>query len=218
MSLARDTVELDDASITRVLAFVNFPTARECCQEWSRQIFDALQLEHRIKFHRTVRQKGVVIYHHSAERAMGQDFEECVAYQFEFLPSKTYNLDWNRSFGQWSAANERQVGLDIGMSRTISFVAQVRRAPDTEEGYVRYAPPGRTFEIPVSVILSGSSITDHSSTPTWEYQVRGVPVPDNYLSCNATAPIQQSALVQVHSENARFVEIDGDFHEVSGDI
>lgn len=216
MAAAAPSAELDETAIARVLAFVNIPKARECCRDWSRYIYASLQLEHLISFHKLVNEKGRVIYHHSAVRAMGQDFEECVAYQFEFVDSKTYHLDWNRSFGQWSAANERQIGSWQVMGDRVRCTSS--KGPDTEDGCVRYAPAGRTFEIPVADVLSGHTMGDNDNAPTWEYQVRGAPVPENMQILNKTDLDDPHAPVRVHGEDARFVEIDGDVHEVSGDI
>jgi len=149
---------------------------------------------------------------------MGQDFEECVAYQFEFFQSGNYTLQWNRSFGQWSAANERQVGF-WRVSGDL-LCCESTQGPEVPEGCVRYAQPGMVAELPLESVLSGSTVVDHE-TPVWEYQVRGQPIPSTKLLSCEPADVRSESQTETQtnfSPDARFVDVDGALHEVSADI
>mmetsp|Transcript_60681 Transcript_60681/g.109339 ORF Transcript_60681/g.109339 Transcript_60681/m.109339 type:complete len:240 (-) Transcript_60681:67-786(-) len=210
---------LDDSALVRILAFTSELKARPCCQSWAKHLFDELQLDCRIRFNKLIRKQGTVTYHHSAVRRMGDDFEECVAYQFEFFAAGSYELIWNRSFGQWSAANERQAGRwhiegDKLRCETIA-------GPEDEDGKVRYAAAGRISELPLETVLKGNTAED-DMTPIWEYQVRGQPIPETMLpTCiprQEFSEQQDQPAVTSQADDALFVEVDGDWHEVSADI
>mmetsp|Transcript_76011 Transcript_76011/g.180871 ORF Transcript_76011/g.180871 Transcript_76011/m.180871 type:complete len:253 (+) Transcript_76011:81-839(+) len=225
-------VQLDEAVLEKLVSFVAEPRARACCQSWAETLWDSLQLEYLILVRRHLAKHGMLSYHHSAVRSLGDDFDESVAYQFEFYPSGTYEVSWNRSFGQWSAANERQVGNWRVDGDTLA--CESIAGPEVAEGYVRYAPAGRCFALPVLAVLEGRSTESGKGAPAWEYQVRGAPVPEacaRSLSClefgdeaEATSDraLHSSENLNVHvgriSEDAQFVEVDGDFHEVAADI
>lgn len=227
----------DTAAVDRVLAFISVPEASLCCSIWAKYLYGSLQLQERIRFNRLVHSKGSISYHHNGCRSFGDDFEESVAFQFDFLANRTYNLQWSRSFGQWTAANERQIGgWVISGDRLCCNTVE---GPEVPEGSVRYAPVGRSFELRIQDILGGNSQSDEQA-PAWEYKVRGVPVPEHVWPsteenmCEASGgygdqatPAAQAHSAQVTtavarpppaSEDSRFVEIDGDFHEVSADI
>mmetsp|Transcript_21311 Transcript_21311/g.37900 ORF Transcript_21311/g.37900 Transcript_21311/m.37900 type:complete len:251 (+) Transcript_21311:23-775(+) len=214
--------ELDESALGHVLAFINEPRARVCCRAWSEDLYRSLQLEHRIRFRKALHQKGgKMASHQSAVRSFGEDFEECVAYQFDFDESGEYTLMWNCSFGQWSAANERQVGRWTVVGNMLRL--ESTQGPEMAENQVRYAPPGRVADIPLDTLLSHGK-ADQQEAPIWEYQVRGKPIPEALVE-KAPAAKQQYALPSEIARNAppvtndsRFVEIDGEMYEVSGDI
>lgn len=144
---------------------------------------------------------------------MGSDFEECVAYQFEFSASGTYDAQWNRSFGQWSAANERQVGRWEVVGDMLR--CKTHAGPSAADGVVQYAPAGRVFELPIASVLAGNSQSD-DTPPPWEYGVRGAPVPLVTMKSekdNADGPVAPP-----RASDAHFVFVDGELHEVSADI
>eukprot|EP00416_Gambierdiscus_australes_P018792 CAMPEP_0171068168 /NCGR_PEP_ID=MMETSP0766_2-20121228/8411_1 /TAXON_ID=439317 /ORGANISM="Gambierdiscus australes, Strain CAWD 149" /LENGTH=188 /DNA_ID=CAMNT_0011524455 /DNA_START=167 /DNA_END=733 /DNA_ORIENTATION=- len=165
----------------------------------------------------TIRQAGRLSFHHCGVRSLGDDFEECVAYQFDFEALGTFSAQWNRSFGQWSAANERQVGRWAVVGEALRCETQAGLGD--ADGCVPYAPAGRVFELPVASVLAGTSAAD-GTTPAWEFQVRGAPVPEVVLpsllqGSSAQAGLQEAAR---NGSNVRFVEVDGELHEVSADI
>lgn len=206
-------VQLDDAALDRILLYNLNPKARLCCQTWNAKVLSSLQLEHRIAFRKALAQ-GALSYHHCGVRSMGCDFEECVAYQFNFSHDGTFKAQWNRSFGQWSAANERQSGRWSVIGDLLECVTT--QGPEVADGCVLYAPAGRVFRLPVATVLSGNTSADNA-TPAWEYQVRGTPAPETEVKFETAVQQDDNPIVQLHP-NARFVEIDGELHEVSGDI
>mmetsp|Transcript_7253 Transcript_7253/g.15698 ORF Transcript_7253/g.15698 Transcript_7253/m.15698 type:complete len:253 (+) Transcript_7253:76-834(+) len=220
-----ERVELDEVVLERVLAFTFEVSARACCRSWARYLFDSLQLEYCIKFHKLVRQQSKVSYHHCSVRAYGEDFQECVAYQFEFADTGTYHLQWNRSFGQWSAANERQLGRWQVVGNQLR--CESGPGPEVDELAVRYAPAGRVFELPVATACSGRFDGEDSPSP-WEYQIRGTPAPamENSFITGSTGFVGEATQGDVrgqsigdsHTAESRYLEIDGEVHEVSGDI
>jgi hypothetical protein len=207
---------LDELAVQRILSFVNVPSGCLTCKTWNEQLHEQLRLAHRIRFHKLVRKAGSVGYHHSAVRAFGQDFEECVAYQFEFFADGSYTLQWNRSFGQWSASNQRQVGSwnVVGENLVCESVAGPK-VPDNE---VRYAPGGLIFALPIESVCMGNTAADGNDVYSWEYGIRGEPVPEIKKTFWEVEEHDARAQVLPQDPNARYVEIDGDLHEVSGDI
>lgn len=208
--------ELNDVALSRVLSFVSEVQGR-CCRAWSAHLYDSLELAYKIRFHKLVREQGKVMYLHSAVRSFGEDFEECVAYQFEFLASGDYMLQWNCSFGQWSAANERQVGCWAVVGDKLRL--ESTEGPATGETEVHYCAPGRVSELPVDAAVSVNGSGDGKQTPVWEFQVRGKPVPESSIH----EPIKQEDLqgprpMASYNADSCFVEIDGDMYEVAGDI
>jgi len=209
-------VQIDESALMRILAFMNEVRGRLCCKSWAKHLFTSLQLEHRIRFNKLVQEKGKIGYHHSAVRPYGQDFEECVTYQFEFFASKTYALGWNRSFGQWSAANERQVGCWEVVGNVLR--CESTEGPEVPDRCVKYAEAGRVFELPIDTICSGNSVAD-AKPFHWEFQVRGTPIPESSMETSAfDARVWTPPAARLQNEETRFVEIDGELYEVSGDI
>uniref|UniRef100_A0A7S1B1U8 Uncharacterized protein n=1 Tax=Noctiluca scintillans TaxID=2966 RepID=A0A7S1B1U8_NOCSC len=212
--------QLDEATLARVLPFIQDVQCRLCCREWSNHIFVSLQLVNRMRFHKHVRENGVVSYYHGGVRSFGEDFEECVAYSFEFFESGTYHLQWTRGFGQWSAANERQIG--VWWVQGSNVCCKSRDGPEVADGCVRYAPAGRVFELDVDGVLSGNTVADGTAL-VWEFHIRGSPVPCFHDATNERSPDLDHHVRSIPAplslrSDARFVEIDGDVLEVSGDI
>jgi len=216
----------DDHTLSRLLVFVNEPRARLCCSAWAKHLYETLELEHRIRFHKLVRNRGHVLYHHSGVRKMGDDFEECVAYQFEIDANGHYDLAWNRSFGQWSAANERQVGR--WRVRGSQLECTSTKGPEVQDGCVRFGAAGRVFELPLDDIMVGQ--TDGSAQPLpWEFLVRGTPVP-KALSLHRLGEVASPVALASEQRAAngptggrpradtRYIEVDGEMHEMSADI
>eukprot|EP00440_Ansanella_granifera_P012294 gb/GFBE01013364.1/.p1 GENE.gb/GFBE01013364.1/~~gb/GFBE01013364.1/.p1 ORF type:complete len:240 (+),score=29.25 gb/GFBE01013364.1/:1-720(+) len=209
---------LDDESLSRVLEFVNHPVAALCCRVWSAYIYKSLQLQGTISFNRAMRRQGRLSYHHSTVRDLG-GMEECVSYSFTFLERKEYSLHWFRE--GLTSDNEQHYGAWSIDGRSIRCeTAEPLEQPD--ERYLRFAPPGRIFEVPIDSILSGASMTD--TTESWELPARGL-APDRSIGdCpgDATDVVLQTQPSQVMEPpapvNSHFVEIDGDVHRVSQDI
>mmetsp|Transcript_2089 Transcript_2089/g.3533 ORF Transcript_2089/g.3533 Transcript_2089/m.3533 type:complete len:259 (-) Transcript_2089:36-812(-) len=223
-------VQLDEAVLERLVGFIAEPRARACCHGWASALWETLKLEYLILVRRHIHRHGMLSYHHSAVRSLGDDFDESVAYQFAFKSDGTYEVSWNRSFGQWSAANERQVGLWRVVGDV--FACESIKGPEVPEGHVKYAPAGRSFEMPVVDALSGSAAKTGTAPDTWEYGVRGAPVPEvipQSASCadmyeaqshlsGPSSQLEPTMAGRIVSDNARYVEVDGELHEVAADI
>jgi len=168
-----------------------------------------------------------------AVRPLGEDFEESVCYNFVFLAGGEYTMQWNRTFDAWSSQSEQHYGrwtLFKGqvLCETLSF-------QDIGDREVRYAPAGYKFELPiVDILYSGEDgvhyfqAADGSPPKDWELPARtgkeqssssSVWTKGMWQSHQATAPCPPTVpyRTQVRS-NARFVDIDGEMHEVAGDI
>lgn len=229
---------LDDACLARILLFVNEPRGRLCCKEWESHLEKSLKLKGRSHFMRSVRTAGKLPYHHSAVRNLG-GMEECITYQFCFYADGQYSLHWFRE--GLTADNEQQVGhwhveLDALACRTLPGPAEI------DDKQLRYAPPGRIFQVPLSAVLAGQTVSD--STPArWEYAARGRRAPlafgaveqkesrqttrvdqldENTIFVEIGGQVpqdhRQSTRVGQIDESARFVDIDGQVHQVSRDI
>lgn len=210
---------LDEAALARVLAFSSEVGGRLCCRAWARHLHESLQLAHRLRVGRLLQEKGQVSYHHSAVRELGQEFEECVSYQFEFRRVRRYIMQWTRTFDGWTADNERQVGSWRIVGDRLC--CESSQGPAADEGCVRYARPGLVFELPVEDVLRGHTVAD-DRTPAWEYAARGLPLPGHRepeptpMLADLQEPLVRT--VAAVRPEARFVEVDGEMHEVCGDI
>jgi hypothetical protein len=212
-------IELDEAALEHILEFICVPQPRLCCKAWAAHIYKSLQLEYRIQIHKLLHEQNPILYHHCAVRSMGSDFEECVAFQFEFYPEK-YHLQWSRSFDAWSADNERQVGEWQVVGSNVRCISKA--GPQTTEGQVRFAQAGRNFEVPVKSLLMQQTTADDVAAP-WEYGARGLPIP--YVLQESAKDAKTVESTQANSQgqgradaDARFVEVDGELHQVSADI
>eukprot|EP00933_Yihiella_yeosuensis_P013687 TRINITY_DN12563_c0_g3_i3.p1 TRINITY_DN12563_c0_g3~~TRINITY_DN12563_c0_g3_i3.p1 ORF type:complete len:293 (+),score=68.23 TRINITY_DN12563_c0_g3_i3:122-880(+) len=220
---------LDEVSLDRVLHFINEPVARLCCKDWAHYIYQSLELEHKIAFNQALSKKGCLSYHHSTVRDLG-GMEECVSYSFTFERNpeeQTYVMQWFRE--GLTADNEQQYGKWSITGATVTCET-LKPPKEPDENLLRYASPGRIFQVPVSCILLGATCAD--ATPeAWELDARGL-LPDRSIglgmlsagseqSTRASATgswTSQPPLQQEIPADARFVEIDGDLHQVSQDI
>jgi len=205
--------ELNEAALERIVEFIREPQARLCCVSWAAHIWTSLQLEYRVQIRQLLHEQNPIMYHHCAVRSMGADFEECVAFQFEFHKDH-YHLQWSRSFDAWSADNERQVGNWEVVGSNVKCISKA--GPETKEGFVRFAPSGRDFELPVKNILMQQTTADDVAAP-WEYGARGLQIPEVLQVSLKEDPAGHSNTAQA-DRDARFVEVDGELYQVASDI
>jgi len=220
---------LEDDIHGKILAFVADHKAGVSCKEWKEFLYTSLYRQHRIRFNRQL-DKGSVIFSYNAVRPLGEDFEESVSYNFAFASSHTYVMQWTRTFDAWTSQSEQQCGCwSIVEDQILCETHEPRRKiSDTE---VRFAPAGFKFNIAIDDILDSRGIyfQDKIGAPPkqWELIARtGREATTKTLSwqesdAEATSaensPIVR-AVAAPPQEDARFVDIDGDMHEVSGDI
>lgn len=215
--------ELDEVCLSRVVQFVNCPAARLCCRSWSEYIFTSLQLDFCLRLHKAVRaaEKGSFLFFHSTLFDFG-GIEECVSFSFAFFAKGHYTLQWFRE--GLTSDNEQQYGL----WKVIGDKVQVETCdpPEkTDERYLRYAEAGRIYQIPVEHVLLGNSSVNQSQLG-WERTARGLTSPHYSVEATeesppAASPVLQplqSMALQQPAADARFVEVDGEMHEVSQDI
>eukprot|EP00448_Togula_jolla_P002935 CAMPEP_0170620154 /NCGR_PEP_ID=MMETSP0224-20130122/27906_1 /TAXON_ID=285029 /ORGANISM="Togula jolla, Strain CCCM 725" /LENGTH=245 /DNA_ID=CAMNT_0010946307 /DNA_START=21 /DNA_END=758 /DNA_ORIENTATION=+ len=219
--------ELDEAALNCLLGFVGEPRGRLCCQAWSKHLYESLNLKNRIRFNKHIRTRGSIFFHHSAVRALGEEFEECVTYQFEFRAEGSYSLQWTRTFDGWTSDMERQLGTWTVVDNAVQCDSGAGPA-DVKEGSARYAPAGLRYELPIDDVLEGSTRAD-KHVPDWEFLARGLQVPQKLEEQDVETEVGSMEYVHTPSSaaasptfhpqaGARYVEIDGEAYEVSGDI
>mmetsp|Transcript_51475 Transcript_51475/g.122417 ORF Transcript_51475/g.122417 Transcript_51475/m.122417 type:complete len:265 (-) Transcript_51475:59-853(-) len=233
---------LDERSQLNILGYIFEPAARLCCRDWAAFLFESLQLQHRIDFAKALHALGdrgtdALMYHHSAVRALGHEFEECVSYQFYFYPKGSYDMQWNRTFDGWTSESEQQVGHWQVAGDKVRCSTEA--GPEVDASRVRYARAGLVFEIPVEDVLSYQTSADNAA-PLWEYLARGLAPPavvgrsvqekpldqkmprsvspDDQPRVPARTESSVAASMTALRPDARFVDIDGDLHEVCLDI
>eukprot|EP00930_Biecheleria_cincta_P068902 TRINITY_DN56729_c0_g1_i1.p1 TRINITY_DN56729_c0_g1~~TRINITY_DN56729_c0_g1_i1.p1 ORF type:complete len:243 (-),score=25.52 TRINITY_DN56729_c0_g1_i1:168-896(-) len=212
---------LDDTALARVLQFTRDPVGRLCCKAWASYLYESLHLQAKIALRKALHEQQQLFYMHSTVRDLG-GMEECVSFSFTFAADCTYSLQWFRE--GLTSDNEQQYGAwCIAGDKVRCETRSASEEPD--ERYLRVAPAGRVFELPVHAVLAGSTTADQTPED-WELPARGLP-PDR--STNATpashgtsasimVPHVHDQLAAEPVELARFVEIDGEAHEVSRDI
>lgn len=223
---------MDDDIHAKILAYVTEHRASLSCLSWKKYLYDSLCLQHRIRFNQKLAD-GPVIYSYNAVRPLGEDFEESVNYNFEFSPGGTYTMQWARTFDAWSSQSEQHFGAWKFINDKILCETREpeRKVSDRE---VRFAPAGYIFSIPIDDIMSalGHYFQDRIGAPpkSWELAARlGRPEEDtpetvakgwNEVNTESppTATGANRAVNSAGNEDARFVEIDGEMYEVSGDI
>lgn len=225
--MSEPPVELTDACLECILSFVSDPTARLCCSAWSNYLYDALQLEYRIRFQKKLCERAAspyptLPYHHSTVRDYG-GMEECLSFTFAFCRDGSYSLHWFKE--GLTSDNEQQHGFwrvvgDAVLCETLPPV----QAPDIHQ--LRFAEPGRIFEVPVDAVLAGTTTSD-GQLAGWELAARGLRAD---TSVSITAPLTEPPAPEANladltrlaqllpRADARFVEVDGEMHQVSNDI
>lgn len=220
---------MEDDIHAKILAFVADHKAGVSCLSWRDFLYTSLYLQHRIRINRQL-DKGPVIFSYNAVRPLGEDFEESVSYNFTFAANHTYVMQWTRTFDAWTSQSEQQCGCwSIVKDQVFCETHEPRReVSDTE---VRFAPAGFKFYVAIDLILDSRGIyfQDKIGAPpkSWELPARtGREATTKTLSWQASDAEATSAenspvarpVVPPPQEDARFVDIDGDMHEVSGDI
>lgn len=227
---------MDDDLHCKILDYVSEPKACVACHAWRDHLYDSLKLRFGISFRRQLA-KDPVSFSYNAVRPLAEDFEESVSYNFLFSANGTYKMQWARTFDAWSSQSEQQFGK---WSVVKEEVLCETMEPDREvtETEVRFAPPGYRFNVAIEDILSseGRYFQDKLGAPPkpWETTARtgkidetavlpkgmwqaveASPQPGVYyeVTTQAAAPFQP----QLRAD-ARFIEIDGEMHEVAGDI
>lgn len=212
--------QLDDAALTRVLQFVREPVASLCCRSWASYLYESLRLRHKIAFRKAIHEQEKLSYVHSTVRDLG-GMEECVSFSFLFKADCTYSLQWFRE--GLTSDNEQQYGTwCIAGEKVTCETLSPLEEPD--ERYLRFAPAGRVFELPVDAVLAGSTTAD-DNPEDWELPARGL-APDRSLAAIPAAEGPSSSIIAPPSHGqlaepvqlARYVEVDGEVHEVSQDI
>jgi hypothetical protein len=221
---------MDDDVHAKILAYVNEHKACLSCQNWKNYLYSSLHLPLRMRFNQKLAE-GPVVYSYNAVRPLGEDFEESVNYNFLFAPGGTYTMQWARTFDAWSSQSEQHFGCWRFVEDKIhcETLEPTREVSDRE---VRFAPPGYRFSVPIEDILDalGRYFQDTvgAAPKSWEIAARlGKPeeqapetVAKDWQSIQAEQPSNEPRRVPQSSgnEDARFVEIDGELYEVSGDI
>lgn len=225
--------DLDDELQARILTFSREARAAVCCKSWKDSLYTSLFLKQHGEFNRLVahyEDRGLPFYY-SAVRPLSEEFEESVNYNFHFGPNGRYVLTWQRVFDAWSSQTEQHFGswrIDLG-----EVLCETLEPPPTKRDLdreIRYAPPGYKFSITLEEILN-AGCTYYTAPPgspvaSWELTVRtGKAAEESPAHIQgmwrqevAYRPQDVPASVVPPNENARFVEIDGELHEVSGDI
>jgi len=224
---------MEDDIHAKILAFVADHKAGVSCQAWKNFLYTSLYLQHRIRFNRQL-DKGSVIFSYNAVRPLGEDFEESVSYNFAFASNHTYTMQWTRTFDAWTSQSEQQCGCwSIVKDQLLCETHEPRRKVGDNE--VRFAEAGWKFYVAIDDILDSRGIyfqdTIGAQPKRWELIARtGRESTSKTLSWQESDAEATSAgnsptarLVLAPSfappqEDARFVDIDGDMHEVSGDI
>jgi hypothetical protein len=217
--------ELDEELQAKVLAFVTVPRASAACSAWKEQLYMSLHLECQSIFHTRLHGDGKILFCYNAVRPLGEDFEESVVYDFSFAPDRTYSMRWTRTFDAWSIQCEQQVGRwSLVFDQVNCETFDPKQCSETE---IRYAPPGYTFQVPIGDILkaNGTSLQAPSGSPAacWELPCRTGKHQDQRTFAGMWQTVQvEPAATRAPAvtlrPDARFVEIDGEVHEVSGDI
>lgn len=224
--------ELDEELNNKVLAYVSEPKACLSCHAWKDYLYDALQLGHRIRFHQALHDKGTIDFSYNAVRPLGEDFEESVGYSFVFSPGGTYHMQWTRTFDAWSSQSEQHFGhWCVFMD---SVVCETLDKEDKSDKQVHYAPAGYKFKVPIDEILSANGVyfqaalgspaapwelpartgkADESTQAFWTEGMWRWPHEQNRP---ASPPLVRQDIAL--RPDTRFVEVEGEVHEVSGDI
>lgn len=220
---------LDEELQAKVLAFVTEPKASITCLTWKNKLYQTLHLELRARFNLQLHEKGKVGFYYGAVRPLGEDFEESASYNFAFLSNGTYKMQWTRTYDAWSSQTEQHFGAwHIFLDQVVCESLEPLEAVSDRE--VRYAPAGYKFQVPVNDIIKADGAYFQAplgaAAAAWELPVRTGKHENEDDSATTigkwesveVAPAAAQAFHAPLRADARFVEIDGDMHEVSGDI
>lgn len=195
------------------------------CLAWKKQLYSSLHLESHSRFHTRLHDSSKVVFNYNAVRPLGEDFEESVVYHFSFALDGTYAMQWTRTFDAWSMQCEQQIGFYTLVLDQVS--CQTLSPKEENDREVRYAPAGYNFQLPLSEILEahGTSFQALSGSPAapWELPARTGKHQDECTFSGSkwqavqVAPVEETHHIPLRPD-ARFVEVDGEMHEVSGDI
>lgn len=225
--------QLDEDLLARILPFVTEVNASPSCRSWKDYLYEALKLDVRIAFMQRVRQQGSVLFCYNAVRPLGEDFEESVGYNFTFLEGGSYRLAWTRTYDAWSSQGEQHLGKWSIEREHLHCETLAPEASTVSETEMRYAPAGYKFAVPLKEILAAKGgyfeAPEGSKAADWELpartgkqsQVYDPIFPSEHADSGDTitaAAIAAMTLPAPPRSDARFVEIDGEIHEVSGDI
>jgi hypothetical protein len=228
---------LDDVIHAKILAYTTEQKASISCRSWKDQLYESLQLDHRIRFKKQLA-LGPVAFSYNAVRPLGEDFEESCGYNFEFARDGSYTMQWARTFDAWSSQSEQQFGhWSIAQDHLFCETLDPNRPVGDRE--VRFAPAGYKFSVAIDDILDskGTYFQERTGAPPkpWEKTARTGLVDENssvltqgmwQTETAEASPAEAPAAgysaapapaARLRAE-ARFVEIDGEMHEVSGDI
>lgn len=220
-------LSLDDDLQNKLLAYVTEHKASPCCRAWKDYLYDSLQLQHQIRFKQRLAQ-GQISFIYSAVRPLAEDFEESVSYNFEFHPDGTYQMQWARTWDAWSSQSEQQYGrYTIFKDSVFCETLEPNRAVGDNE--VRFAPPGYSYSVAVDDILESEGLYFQeklgSPPKPWETAARTGKADDKPRAMLQglweTPEVAPGPTAPFHAPvrpDARFVEIDDELHEVSGDI
>jgi hypothetical protein len=214
---------LNEACLTRILHYINESRARLCCRTWEQHLVKALYLTSRAQLAQKLHARGGALpYHHCTVRDFG-GIEECFSYSFLFRLDRTYSLQWFRE--GLTSDNEQQFGSwHIEADALLCATLAPPTPPDPSE--LRYAEAGRVFKVPIDGVLTGTTHLDQQFWG-WELAARGLTgdasvsiglLHASHAATAGAAPATGIQHPQPPREDARFVEIDGDIHEVSRDI
>lgn len=220
---------LDEELQAKILAYVTEPKASITCWTWKNTLYKQLHLDLRARFNLRLHEEGNVVFCYGAVRPLGEDFEESVSYNFAFLSNHTYKMQWTRTYDAWTSQTEQHFGawhlfLDEIQCETLEPLEA------TSDREVRYAPPGFKFQVPVNDILKAKGVYFEAPigapAATWELPARTGKHENEGNSATTIGKWQSvergsTSAQTFHAPlraNARFVEIDGEMHEVSGDI
>mmetsp|Transcript_6883 Transcript_6883/g.19290 ORF Transcript_6883/g.19290 Transcript_6883/m.19290 type:complete len:255 (-) Transcript_6883:218-982(-) len=226
--------DLDEEVQAKVLACVSEPRASITCRAWKDTLYKTLHLECQYHFNHRLHSAGKLIFCYGAVRPLGEDFEESASYNFTFSPGGTYRMQWTRTYDAWSSQTEQHFGAwRLFLDEVLCETLEPPEAQSDRE--VRHAPPGYRFRVPTGDIVGAGGVYYQAPigapAAPWELAARtgkqesgagSVTVSGMWRAVDeapaAAAPAAAASLHAPLRPDARFVEIDGDMHEVSGDI
>eukprot|EP00928_Gymnodinium_smaydae_P065851 TRINITY_DN48943_c0_g1_i1.p1 TRINITY_DN48943_c0_g1~~TRINITY_DN48943_c0_g1_i1.p1 ORF type:complete len:251 (+),score=18.28 TRINITY_DN48943_c0_g1_i1:48-800(+) len=223
-------IELNEATLARVLSFVSAPEGRLCCKAWNTYLVASLQLKLPIDFCRMVFASAHGLdYTYEASNADGTDFEESRTYSFCFFANRHYRLSWSRISAFWNLSGDES-GTWTVKGESIFLTALDVRVDVRSAQCQRIAP----LHLPLRDVIRGRVVGGGAFT-TWEEVLHQVDQQFSTVAATDIAsqldnpdviyqepdgadaiPTRSHATNQV--QDRHFVEVDGDLYEVSTDI